>query len=281
MNLCDLNPHLRFAAKMLYDINYNDTAVQVSDCRLFLVLEGSASLSISGQQYALAPGCLFYCCAGSRYSIRTQNLLRLMILNFDLTQQANRHSLPLPPCRDPAKWDTMPVYYEAVADSPFLGSYLVLENQSHLHDPLSRLLEEFGSTSRYSRELCSAALKSLLIALHQADPRQIPPIIEQVQAYIQSHYAQPITNQELAKLAGYHPYHLNRVFTDYTGLTLHSYLLQLRLKKANHLILNTDMELQAIAEQVGFGSYPHFSSYFKQMYGCSPAQYRKRLRGSI
>lgn len=281
MQLCDLNPHLRFAAEMLYDVSFNDTAVQVSDCRLFLVLSGTGALTIDDQTYRLEDGALFYCCGGSRYSIRTCDSLRLISLNFDLTQQHNLQSLPLPPCRDPAQWDTMQVYREAVSDSPFLGGHLFLQNESHLQGELLALLEEFGSAGPFCRELCSTGLKRILIKLHQASPQQIPPIVDEVQRYIQANYAQPLTNRSLAQLAGYHPYYLNRVFAERTSMSLHEYLLQVRLRNASHLILNTGMELQAIAEQVGFGSYPHFSSYFRQKYGCSPAQYRKQLRSSI
>ena len=281
MKLCDLNPFLRFAAEMLYDTSFNGTAVRVSDCRLFSVLEGTAHLSIDGKHYQLVPGCLFYCCAGSRYSIHTRDGLRLMILNFDLTQQHNGCSLPIPPSRDPAQWQTMPIHAEPVDDSGFLNSHLYLESGSHFQERLTQIIEEFSSGDRYSPELSSAALKTLLTMLHRQLSGQLPPKIMQVQSYIQNNFASPITNRELAELVGYHEYYLNRIFLEHTGMSLHSYLLRVRMNRASHLILNTDLELQDIAEQTGFGSYPHFSSYFKQVYSCSPAQYRKRLRNTI
>lgn len=281
MQLCDLNPYLRFAAEMLYDISYNATAVRVSDCRLFFILTGQAEIFIDKRHYSLRDGDLFYCCGGSRYSIHTKDSLRLISLNFDLTQKHNRQVLPLPPCRDPEKWDAMEIYGADFTDSPFLNGHLFLQNEGHLQSELQGLAEEFGAAGLFSRELCSAMLKRILIRLHQADPRQIPPMVDEVQRYIQENYPSPLTNRSLAQLAGYHPYYLNRVFTECTGMSLHEYLLQVRLRNAIHLILNTGLELQDIAEQVGFGSYPHFSSYFRQKQGCSPAQYRKRLRSSI
>lgn len=281
MNLCDLNPFLRFAAEMLYDTSFNGTDVRVSDCRLFSVLEGTARLSIDGRHYSLAPGCLFYCCAGSRYRIHTHERLRLIILNFDLNQGNNDRPLPIPPSRDPAQWDSMPIHANPVADSHFLNGHLYLESGSDLQNRILQIVSEFSSGDRYSRELSSATLKALLTVLHRHMPDQIPQKIAQVQAYIENNFAEAITNRQLAELAGYHEYYLNRIFTECTGISLHNYLLRVRLNRASYLILNTDMELQAIPEQVGFGSYPHFSSYFKQVFGCSPAQYRKRLRDTI
>ena len=85
MNLCDLNPFLRFASKMLYDVSYNAMPVLVSDCRLFYILEGSGQLEIGDARHNLEPGCLFYCCAGSRYTIRCGDFLRLFSLNFGIS----------------------------------------------------------------------------------------------------------------------------------------------------------------------------------------------------
>lgn len=281
MRVCDLNPFLRFASALLYEQAYNDTVVRVTDHRLFYIFEGEARLTIGSEQYPLLPGCVFYCCAGSRYSIHTAGALRLVSLNFDLTQRCSDRFQPISPSREPDRWDTMPIFADPVEDSSFLNGYLYLESAAHLQDKLLQIVEDFSSGDRYGRELSSATLKGLLTALHRQQPEQLPPKLAQVQAYIQNHYADPITNKTLAELVGYHEYYLNRIFTQYTGLSLHSYLLQVRIARASFLILNTDMELKAIPEQVGFGSYPHFSGYFKQIYGCSPAQYRKRLRASI
>lgn len=281
MRVCDVNPFLRFASLLLYDTSYNNTEVRVSDCRLFYILDGSAQLRIGAQDYSLSAGSAFYCCAGSCYRIQTRDTLRLISLNFDLTQRFCDHRLPIPPSRDPSQWEAMPIHKDPVTDSAFLNDHLFLPLGSHLQEQLTAIVEAFSAGDRFSRELAGAMLKTLLTQLHRQLSGVLPPKLAQVQAYIQSNFAKPITNRELAELVGYHEYYLNRIFSEHTGMNLHSYLLRFRLSRASYLILNTDMELQQIPEQVGFGSYPHFSSYFKQVYGCSPAQYRKRLRSNI
>lgn len=280
MELCELNPFLRFAAQMRYETAYNATPVQVSDCRMFFVLEGTGRLSIASQQYELTPNSLFYCCAGSRYTIHTEEALRLIILNFDLSRSHSHQSLPISPKADPAGWDTMPIFLDPVSDSSFLGSHLFLENVGELATRLSAIVEEHNA-GRFSDALTGAELKALLIRLHHRVPGQLPQKVVLVQEYIAGHYAQPLTNRHLAQLVGYHEYYLNRIFTAATGQSLHGYLLKVRLNRATHLILNTDLELQTIGEQVGFGSYPHFSAAFKAATGLSPARYRKHLRRNI
>jgi len=281
MELCDLNPFLRFASEMLYDTAFNGSQVRVTDCRLFAVLEGTGRLSVEGKHYTLSPGCLFYCCAGSCYSIFTHSSMHLMILNFDLSRTHSHQTLPLSPKREQGSWSTMPVFFDSVSGSSFLCSHLFLENGGDLLSAVKQIVDDHTGGGRFADALTSAALKGLLTRLHLHAPGQLPPKVVQVQEYILQNYSQPLTNAGLAQLVGYHEYYLNRIFTAATGQSLHSYLLKVRLNRASYLILNTGLELQAVGEQVGFNSYPHFSAAFKAATGFSPAQYRKRLRGSI
>lgn len=279
MRVCDINPYVRLVTSLHYDARHN--TVKVTDCRIFYIEEGTASLYIGEQHYRLHPHCLFYCCAGSEYTIETQEGVSLICINFDLTQAHNDMGVPFPPCSVREEWSRMPVFFQGVTDSPFLNGHLHLPNAEGLYRYLEELIMEFSADSRFGKELRSAALKMLLTQLHCQGQTALPPKIEFVQRYIQKNYMNNITNKELATLVGYHEYYFNRVFTAHTGISLHGYLLKVRLSRASFLILNTDMELTAIPEQVGFKSYPHFSSYFKQAYGYSPAQYRKHLKGSI
>ena len=246
MRVCDINPHLRFASVMRYAQAYNGKSVKVKDCRIFYVTEGSAQLYIAGKSYVLAPNSLFYCCAGSEYTIATQDGFSLISLNFDLTQEHNAMIIPFSPATPGEQEWQAAVYADRVADSPFLNTHLYLSGASGL--------------------------------VHHLD---IPPKIAYVKDYIQQHYTENITNRELADLVGYHEYYLNRIFAAYTGTNLHEYLLKVRLNRASFLILNTDLDLKEIPEKTGFRNYPHFSSYFKKVYGYAPAEYRKRLKGNI
>ena len=281
MLLQELNPHLRFAAALRYEMTFNRRTVKVTDCRVFYITEGSATLHIGTKQYALCAGCLFYCCAGSIYTVETAEGFSLISLNFDLSQTHKEQVLPISPARDQTLWDTMPVYGDTVEDSDFLGDHLLLENTPEFRTELEQIAFQFSSGNRLSQQLCSALLKTLLIRLHCPGAGQFPPGILPVLRYMEEHYAEPISNETLATLAGYHEYHLNRLFHTSTGTGLHGYLLGIRLNRAIYLMLNTDLSLQTVAEQVGFRSYPHFSAYFKQRFCCSPAQYRKTHRGSI
>lgn len=280
MYLSDLNPHLRFATYLRYEMVYNQKTVQVTDCRIFYVTEGSAEVSIEGREYQLVPGSLFYCHAGSRYTVRTHQGFSHICLNFDLTQAHQQYTLPFLPISDTDKWESMPVFSETIRDSSFLSAHLFLENATHLHGQIKQIADDYSSTDIPGQQMSSARLKLLLTELHRITDWNIPDEINLVKAYIQNHHAEKITNQELAALVGYHEYHLNRLFAKYTGMNLHQYLLKVRLTQASYLLLNTELSLQDIALQTGFSDYTHFSHSFKKAYGHAPLPYRKQLRGS-
>ncbi len=279
MRLCDMDPYVRFAASVRNGIM--NTAVKVTDCRIFYVEDGQADIHIGDKCLHLNKNSLFYCCGGSAYRVQTQAALSLICINFDLTRSNAEYNQPFRVCSDPQQWPDMRIHYESVEDSSFLGSYLLLEDGTWLCENIAQIVAEYREHTHLSDMLCGSLLKSLLLKMHQAKGQQIPTKLATVQAYIQSHFDEPLTNSQLGQLVGYHEYYLNRVFSTYTGMNLHKYLLKVRMEKAAYLILNTDMPLNSIAEAVGLHSYPHFSSCFRNSWGCSPAQYRQRHRAGI
>ena len=121
----------------------------------------------------------------------------------------------------------------------------------------------------------SSLLKSILLRLHRSQDQSLPPKLTRVTEYIQKHYRKQLSNKDLGQLAGYHEYYLNRSFAACTGMTIHQYLMRVRMEQASYLLRNTDLPPNVIAEEVGIRSYPHFSASFKAAYGCSPTAYRK------
>ena len=281
MELRQIAPFLRFAARMQYDRAFNAKAVRGTDCRLFYVLEGCAHVQIGAESYDLTPDSLLYLSAGSIYTISTDTGFSLISLNFDLEEAWQTQTAPISPQGDPALWDSLPVHSSTVTDSPFLSSHLFLEDGSSLQSGIEKIVGEFALQDPFSGAILHSQLKLLLLRLHRLEQPQLPPKLQLVHSYIRTHYSEPLSNRVLADLAGYHEYHLNRLYAAATGLTLHEDLAAVRLSRAAAKILSSDAPLQEIAEACGFTSYPHFSACFKQTFGSSPAQYRKRLKGSI
>jgi AraC-like DNA-binding protein len=69
-----------------------------------------------------------------------------------------------------------------------------------------------------------------------------------------------------------------RLFKAHTSLAPNQYLLEMRLRKAQRLLINTTLPIQVIAEECGFENSFYFSRFFKQRTGMAPLHYRKQCR---
>lgn len=100
------------------------------------------------------------------------------------------------------------------------------------------------------------------------------PSISKVKKYIEENFKDDITLDDIAKNVGYSKYHLNRMFLENTGLTIHKYIRERRLTEAADLLLYTDQSIVDIALSIGYTSQQAFTLAFKQMFDCTPYKYR-------
>ncbi|MGW3957139.1 helix-turn-helix transcriptional regulator [Streptomyces sp. NPDC004752] len=105
-------------------------------------------------------------------------------------------------------------------------------------------------------------------------------LMRQATAYILTHFASPeLSLGHLASALEISPAQLSRRFRAVQGVTPIAYLRSVRLRKARHLLAETNDTLQVIAERCGYRSAFYFSRVFSRHTGESPSQYRHvRLR---
>ena len=281
MLVCDLNPFVRFASQIYYKSAENP--VFARDARLFYILSGSAEIFIENKHYALCPNAVFYCASGSMYNIVAESGVSLFSLNFDLTQSKNHHlsvNVPVPAGESGAAMGNPP----SVSDSEFLNAHLFLSSGAEFLSAIKNITEEFSSQKKYFREKCSGLLKELLVDLHRGllhNSENVADAVHFTAAFINDHFSEELENKDLASLTGYHEYYLNRLFIEHTGMSMHKYILNLRINEAKRLLLNTDLSVGLISEKVGFHNNTHFSNYFKKATGLAPSQFRNSFKNRI
>ncbi|MBQ8803686.1 MAG: helix-turn-helix transcriptional regulator [Tyzzerella sp.] len=282
MNFCDINPFIRFA-EYVFHPRLPENPVFVKDCRILYVISGEAELFIENQHYELIPNSLFYCSAGHTYIMQSSGV-KILALNFDLTQRDNVHTEFYPRISLSDKEHIPSINLETVDDSEFINSHLFIANANDCLNPLKKILNEFSMQKIYYRENSSALLKNLLVELHRYSISGTPnsaTTVSQIMDYIKNHYDKPLNNEMLSAMSGYHEYHLNRLFMKHAGTSVHKYILNIRINEAKKLLLTTEQSLAFIAEKVGFNSNTHFSSYFKQVIGISPLEFRKQFKNKL
>lgn len=291
MELYELNPFIRFADTIYFHSeNYE---VQVRDCRIFYILSGEAELFIQNQHYQLIPNSLFYCCAKSRYRIHSSGI-SLISLNFDLSQNFRHNTAAFSPVRVSSSSNSTPAFtgrcltdkwqYEPVDSGNCLNTHFFLPDAQLCQECIAEILNEFSTQRIYFHERSNALLKELLIQLlrYRAEPStNAGDAVSKTIAYLKTNYAEPLTNQSISAITGYHEYHLNRIFLKQTGTSIHQYLLSLRINAAKKLLMNTSHSMSLIADETGFGSKTHFSSAFKKIVGMTPSEYRQKFQNSL
>lgn len=94
-------------------------------------------------------------------------------------------------------------------------------------------------------------------------------------SYIHLHYNQPLTNSALSKLFHFHPNYINSLIKNQTGMSLHQYILHIRITNAIHLLETTSLSISAIAQKTGFDDSSYFTRCFKKTTGSLPRSFRK------
>ncbi|MFA7637130.1 MAG: AraC family transcriptional regulator [Monoglobales bacterium] len=86
-----------------------------------------------------------------------------------------------------------------------------------------------------------------------------------------------VTEQEVADHCGITYNHFSYLFKDSIGKTFSEYILALKLREAEKLLISTDKSITDIAFETGFSTTSHFISRFKEIKGITPAKFRKNL----
>ena len=87
----------------------------------------------------------------------------------------------------------------------------------------------------------------------------------------------PIYHEQLAQLCRLSPSRFHAVFRDIPG----GYLQDLRLRKAQSLLLSTGEAVKTVAARVGYPDEFHFSRLFRKRFGQAPSAFRERSRHLI
>ena len=102
------------------------------------------------------------------------------------------------------------------------------------------------------------------------------PSVLRAAHYIDEHYAEPITLNDLAEKINLSPAYLSSQFSRCLGKTVTAYITQVRLEHACELLRSTDKKVVEIAWLTGFSNEKYFSESFRQNLSVSPGKYRNK-----
>ena len=152
---------------------------------------------------------------------------------------------------------------------------------------LKLMLQESCEALPGYEEICRSLLDVILVRLERqrdlsfsdesAGPRSSREF-ELVRRYIDNHFKENLTLDQLAQLAHLNKYYLAHTFRAEFGTSPINYLISRRVEESRFLLRETDHTLSLIAQMLGFSSLSYFSQCFRRVEGISPMEYRKRNR---
>jgi two-component system response regulator YesN len=152
---------------------------------------------------------------------------------------------------------------EDPAQTDAAASVLPVDEEGMLSLPLWK--------SSFAKRL-QAAGRALALARAHAPENHI---IRDIAAYLDAHYADEITLQDISSRFYLSREYISRKFKQEFGVNLSEYLSRLRIRQAKLLLLNPRLRLQQVAEMVGYHDEKYFGKVFKKLEGMTPGEYRK------
>ena len=168
---------------------------------------------------------------------------------------------------------------DLVSDEKF-PAYLeicqLLENITRLYiqDAAAFYLEAEGLTLQVLARLIRDFSTSVLPSDKKRD-RLTANRLRSIISYVEEHYQEPVTLQEIADQTGLGKEAFCRFFKKNIGMSFLRYLNEVRVTHVYQDLINTEEPISYIMEKNGFTNQKLFNRTFKELYGTTPSAVRK------
>ena len=174
-----------------------------------------------------------------------------------------------------------------------LASYGAFNGQFHILNTfdnkeltvcIHNILREMELKNPGYEEVCQAYTEILVIRLMRniaisaggmSQGVSANPQCATVKRYMDLHFKESLTLEQLAAEAHMNKYYLAHAFKREYGVSPIHYLISLRVEESKYLLSETDLTMTQIAQILGFSSPSYFSQVFRKTQGISPMDYRR------
>lgn len=158
-------------------------------------------------------------------------------------------------------------------------------NRQFLTFLLEQLISESSTNDPYAEVASLTCLAQVLVQLNRLVLKQRKEeniagpdsTVYNVLGYINEHYSENLSLDDLANRFFISKYHLAREFQRLVGTSVHRYIVQKRLVMAKQM-LSTGRPSSEVYQHCGFGDYSNFYRAFKAEYQISPKEFVRRLK---
>lgn len=151
---------------------------------------------------------------------------------------------------------------------------------------LQALLQEVENKESNYQSVCQNLLEVLIVnmvrrtnyTLSISSSKKMNKECATIKRYINTHFSETITLDQLAELTYMNKYYLVHAFKKYVGVSPINYLIEKRIQESKNLLETTNYSISQISNLIGFSSQSYFSQSFKKNTNQTPNEYRKSTK---
>lgn len=259
---------------------------------LVYIVQGQGTHRINGTNYPLQTGDVFVIMPGESHHFPDVKDYNLEIVNCLF----RRDMVPahLPPGQE--AWAELPYirpFYRS-SEAPPRKLSLTSSESTEVLNRLEEMLLELKACAVGANVIVAQLLVHLLIRLSRVSLHQAPEIsatvslpvnheilVRRVNDYLEKHFHQKLSIEELARVFAISTRHLSRVFRQQTHKSISESLQQIRIERAKQMLAETNRTVESISSFVGFNDSSHFNRSFTKFTGCSPGRYRRESQKKL
>ncbi len=176
---------------------------------------------------------------------------------------------------------------QTAMDNQLLQAGVLISDNPLVTMLIKQIIKEYAEIGSLADDSAASYLTALLNILTESGRYQKPhhfryidasafsTLSQRIIAYLETHFAQDVSLDELAQELDYNKSYLCIAFKKDTHMTILDCLNTIRIRRAAEMIVYSDHSLLQVAEQCGFASVSHFNRVFQKYVGITPGQCRR------
>ena len=250
------------------------------------ILSGYAEFMVDGVRYEVAPDDVFYIPQGCNLYCAAQERLSFISVRFIGTPQLAKADMLLQLWHIGQKYgmgDQPEIrgYFEKLLESAVSRTHFKkLETRAYLNLILAALARKQAHLEGMERRMdvpVEATFDMESLRKRAEKSRQITdPRIRVLVDYLTLHPNENLTREQMCRMCEVSESTLRRLFHQYTGKTVYEFLKDQRMVQAARRLVVTNESVASIGYELGYESPSYFCKTFRETYGVSPLEYRRR-----
>lgn len=268
-------------------VNKNTRQRSVDVVLLTCLVQGKGVHVMGRQRLNIEPGYVGITHYGQKHVLLTDSQ-GIEVINLYLDLQ--NHALPVLPRSLQSTLSNILSPHPGLVNQLNRRVSLNLPVVSRMCQPLEQILREtkdrqpgYESVVRQAMVLflieCSRVAMDTNWRSEITHDEQTPLWLDDIRQLIDERFDEPLSLDDMVKVAGVSREHVCRRFKTYAGRTPMAYLNDRRIQAAMWQLRTTNEPIVQVAVSCGFEDVSHFSRKFKSMVGTTPGRYRKTIPG--